>query len=186
MKKLYNFGKVNCGKKRAVSCYDCPCASYGGNWGEGWCKGDCQWLDNECQPKKPGEKSILLETVYLVKLKTLDIRGPIIGMLISGPSDYGGSCPSATFYKGFFKGGKKQETCCCDSETDCCFDNCKRENPPPKCLNDLPFIPEWRLVDNQYRVVKKGEDEQKIVKCPGKGKQRLCIEGASLRTFITS
>ena len=39
-------GLVSCGNHKAATCADCP----QGN-GAGWCNGDCQWVNGQCQSK---------------------------------------------------------------------------------------------------------------------------------------
>ena len=40
------FLEVSCGNHNANTCADCPQGS-----GANWCNGDCQWVNEQCQPK---------------------------------------------------------------------------------------------------------------------------------------
>ena len=74
-------------------------------------------IGKKASPKYYSSPSIIVNTVMV---------------LIIGPSDVGGECPTPSYKYGH--GGK--DFCCCGNA--CCFHDCKWSPPPENCLQGVP------------------------------------------------
>ena len=82
-------------------------------------------------------------------LKILLQRG--IPTVIKGPSDAGGSCPAPS--NGYINSNGK-EICCCAPQ--CCWQNCRKDEPPESCLEGVSDA-KWEYNnDLNYYEAKKG------------------------------
>ena len=73
------------------------------------------------------------------------------GVLLIGPNDVGGQCPSSTYH--YTKPGICSDGCCCCSPY-CCWDKC--DYAPADCIKDVENS-EWRYVEElgYYRAFRK-------------------------------